>query len=294
MKILVLGHKGMLGSDLVSRLSPDHEVAGKDIDDFDLTSLADCRDVIAETGPDCVINAAAYTDVDGCETNREACFSVNAEGVRNIATACGDAVTIVHFSTDYVFDGTKREPYVEDDLTHPINAYGQSKLQGEQYLKELTDRFVLVRTAWLYGRNGRNFVKTILEKAGTTGRLQVVHDQVGSPTYTRDLAGAVKILVEGGHCGVFHLTNRGRCSWYEFTLKILEYADLCHVEVKPIASDRLTRKALRPAYSVMSGRKFASLTGKTTRFWQVALRDFIGENKAWLTAGIPGGSVKEE
>ncbi len=286
MKILILGHKGMLGSDLVARLGSAHEVVGKDIDDFDITAPGDCRDVVEETGPDWVINAAAYTNVDGCETDRETCFAVNADGVKNVALACEEqGIGIVHFSTDYIFDGTKARPYVEEDLANPINAYGESKLRGERYLRELSDRFILIRTAWLYGRNGKNFVRTILEQAGRVNTLEVVHDQTGSPTYTRDLAGAVKILIEGGHQGVFHLTNRGSCSWYEFTLKILEVAEVKDVDVRPITSDRLTRKALRPAYSVMSGRKFSDLTRKTLRYWQVALQDFISENKVWLMSG---------
>jgi dTDP-4-dehydrorhamnose reductase len=286
MKVLILGHKGMLGHDLVRRLSFDHEVSGKDIDDFDITSPADCRDAVAAFGPDWVINAAAYTHVDGCETDREACFAVNAEGVKNLALCCRKAgIRMVHFSTDYVFDGTKQSPYVEGDLTNPINVYGESKLQGERYLREILDHYTLVRTAWLYGRNGKNFVKTILEKARTSGTVEVVTDQVGSPTWTRDLAGAVKLLLEGGHEGIFHLTNRGKCSWFDYTLKILQYADIQDVEVRPITSDRLVRKALRPGYSVLSSRKFSDLTNRTMRYWQIALSDFISENKAWLLAG---------
>lgn len=285
MKILIIGHKGMLGHDLVLKLFLDHEIVGKDIDDFDLTSVADCRDAVAEVEPDWVINAAAYTDVDGCETNRETCFAVNAEGVRNLALSCRRAdIPIVHFSTDYVFDGTKGRPYTEEDPANPINSYGESKLAGERYLRESSDRFILIRTAWLYGRNGKNFVRTILEKTKTAKTLDVVQDQIGSPTYTRDLAGAVKLLVEGGHNGIFHVTNRGKCSWFDYTLKILEYAEIKDVEVRPITSDRLSRRAMRPAYSVLSSGKFSGRTRKTLRYWQVALQDFISENKVWLTS----------
>ncbi len=285
MKILILGHKGMLGHDLVLRLSIDHEVVGKDIGDFDLTSVADCRDVVAEARPDCVINAAAYTDVDGCETSRDICFAVNAEGVRNLALSCRkEGIPIVHFSTDYVFDGTKGRPYTEEDPTNPINAYGESKLAGERYLRESADRFILIRTAWLYGRNGKNFVRTILEKTKSVKTLEVVQDQIGSPTYARDLAGAVKVLVEGGHEGIFHVTNRGTCSWFDYTLKILDYAEIKDVDVRPITSDGLSRKAMRPSYSVLSSRKFSARTRKTLRYWQVALQDFVSENKVWLTS----------
>jgi dTDP-4-dehydrorhamnose reductase len=276
MKILILGHKGMLGSDLMLRLIASHEVTGKDVDEIDIVSEDECRRVIAECSPEIVINAAAYTNVDGCETDRERCFAVNAVGVKNIALACRErAITIVHFSTDYVFDGRKGLPYDEDDQPAPLNVYGASKLEGEHFLQAFSDRYLLIRTAWLYGRQGNNFVKTILEKAATVKTLAVVDDQIGSPTYSRDLAAAVQLLIEGGNTGIFHVTNRGRCSWYEFTCKILQYAGNNDVTVKPIRSDSLPRPAIRPAWSVLSSRKFFSVTGKTMRFWQIALQDYL-------------------
>ena len=227
MRILILGNKGMLGSDLMLRLAGAHDVAGRDVDAFDIVSESDCRRVVQECSPEVVINAAAYTNVDGCEANREVCFAVNAVGVKNIALACrGRGITLVHFSTDYVFDGRKRTAYGEEDPPAPLNVYGASKLEGERYLQALAESYLLIRTAWLYGRHGKNFVKTILEKASTVKTLEVVDDQIGSPTYTRDLAAAVELLIEGGHRGVFHVTNRGRCSWYEFACKILEYAGM--------------------------------------------------------------------
>lgn len=276
MKILILGHKGMLGSDLFQRLIACHDVVGKDIDDLDIASRGDCRDVVLEIEPDVVINAAAYTDVDGCETERERCFAVNAEGVKNIALACQDReIRIVHFSTDYVFDGKKGTPYVEDDECNPMNAYGCSKREGELYLQEFSNNFVLIRSAWLYGRNGKNFVKTIIEKAKSKNTVEVVDDQRGSPTFTWDLSAAVQLLIEGQHSGIFHITNRGNCSWYEFALKIVQIAGLETV-IKPIKSQELKRKAKRPHYSVLSNRRFFETTGKTMRFWQIALEDFIG------------------
>jgi dTDP-4-dehydrorhamnose reductase len=278
MKVLILGHKGMLGSDLFLRLFAFHDVTGRDIEDFDIASSEDCEKVISETEPDVVVNAAAYTDVDGCESNREKCFSVNAEGVKNIALSCGErGIRIVHFSTDYVFDGKKQTPYLEDDTCNPINVYGQSKLAGEQYLKQFSGNFLLVRSAWLYGKNGKNFVKTIVEKARTEKYLEVVDDQVGSPTFTWDLAGAVQLLIEGQYSGTFHITNRGNCSWYEFALKILKFAGMTGVTVKPIKSDKLARPAKRPHYSVLNCRKFSQSTGKTMRYWQVAVDDYIGK-----------------
>ncbi len=278
MKILILGHKGMLGSDLFLRLFAFHEVEGKDIEDFDIVSQGACTEAISEIGPDVVINAAAYTDVDGCESDSDTCFSVNAEGVKNIALACRErGIKIVHFSTDYVFDGMKRNPYQEDDTCNPINVYGKSKLAGEQYLKQFSDNFLLIRSAWLYGKNGKNFVKTIVEKARTEKVLNIVDDQVGSPTFTWDLAAAVQLLIEDRHTGIYHITNRGNCSWYQFAVKILKSACVAGVTVKPIKSDALQRPAKRPHYSVLTCRKFFETTGKTMRYWQVALDDYISK-----------------
>lgn len=278
MKILILGHKGMLGSDLFLRLFAYHEVTGRDIEDLDIASRVACEEIISETKPDVVINAAGYTDVDGCESDSDRCFSVNAEGIKNIALACRERrIKIVHFSTDYVFDGKKRTPYQEDDKCNPINVYGQSKLAGEQYLRQFSDNFLLIRSAWLYGKNGKNFVKTIIEKARMEKVLKVVDDQVGSPTFTWDLAAAVQLLIEGQHSGIFHITNRGNCSWYEFASKIMKIACITNVTVNPIKSDALERPAQRPHYSVLTCRKFMETTGKTMRYWQVALDDYISK-----------------
>jgi dTDP-4-dehydrorhamnose reductase len=266
----------MLGSDLMLRLMVAHDVTGKDVGDFDITVEDDCGRVIAECSPDVVINAAAYTNVDGCETDRERCFAVNAVGVKNIALACrGKGIRIVHFSTDYIFDGRKETPYVEEDEPAPLNVYGASKLEGERFLQAFSDRWLLIRTAWLYGRNGKNFVKTILEEAAAVKTLDVVDDQIGTPTYSWDLAAAVQLLIEGGHEGLFHLTNRGRCSWHEFACKILQYAGKNNVTVRPIPSADLARPAVRPDWSVLSSRKFSEATGKAMRFWQIALQDYL-------------------
>ncbi len=276
MKILILGHRGMLGSDLMLRMMVAHDVTGKDVGDFDITVEDDCGRVIAECSPDVVINAAAYTNVDGCETDRDRCFAVNAVGVKNIALACrGKGIRIVHFSTDYIFDGRKETPYVEEDEPAPLNVYGASKLEGERFLQAFSDCWLLIRTAWLYGKNGKNFVKTILEKAAAVKTLNVVDDQIGAPTYSWDLSAAVQLLVEGGHEGLFHLTNRGRCSWHEFACKIMQYAGKSDVTVRPIPSADLARPAVRPAWSVLSSRKFSEATGKTMRFWQIALQDYL-------------------
>jgi dTDP-4-dehydrorhamnose reductase len=276
MRILVMGHKGMLGSDLVETFGRHHEVSGIDRDEFDITSPEECLRVVEEFNPDVIANAAAYTDVDGCETNRDACFAVNAEGVRNIASACrGRKTKIVHYSTDYVFDGTKGEPYLEEDPCRPINLYGESKRRGEEALVETAEDYVLIRTAWLYGRQGKNFVKAILAKAKEDGKLRVVDDQIGSPTYSLDLAQATKLLAERDCRGIYHVTNRGVCSWYQFAKRIVEYAQMASVTVEPIKSHEIDRKAKRPAYSVLSNRKFMEETRKAMRPWQVALNEYL-------------------
>jgi dTDP-4-dehydrorhamnose reductase len=276
MKILILGHKGMLGSELLLRLTTTHEVTGRDIDAFDITDPADCHRVIEECAPEVVINATGYTNVDGCEADREGCFAVNATGVKNIAMACrGKGILICHFSTDYVFDGQKRTPYREDDPTGPLSIYGASKLEGEKLLQAFSDRYLLIRTAWLYGKNGQNFVKAILKKAAEGKALEVVEDQIGSPTYARDLAAAVELLIDGGQRGVFHVTNRGRCSWYEFACKILQYAGVGDITVTPIRTDGLARPAARPAWSVLDGGKFFSACGKTLPYWQISLQEYL-------------------
>jgi dTDP-4-dehydrorhamnose reductase len=278
MKILVLGHKGMLGSDLTTRLSLDHEVTGKDVADFDLASENSCRKIIDEAMPQVVVNAAAYTNVDGAETNQELCWAVNAHGVKNLALACRDSrIKIVHFSTDYVFDGTKKDLYTETDTPNPINVYGAAKLAGERFLQDHAPDFLLIRTAWLYGKNGKNFIGAILGKAKTDKALSVVDDQIGSPTYTQDLAAAVKILIEGGHNGIFHLTNRGLCSWYEYALKIIHNTTLTDVTVTPSKSATLARPAKRPLFSGLSNKKFMEATGKTMRVWQLALLEFMDQ-----------------
>jgi dTDP-4-dehydrorhamnose reductase len=280
MKILLLGHKGMLGSDLLLKLKIEHEVVGLDKEEIDIISAIECKKAIKEIKPDIVINAAAYTNVDGCETARHECFAVNAEAVKNIAGICRDKnIRIIHFSTDYVFDGATKQPYKEDHQCNPINVYGKSKLAGEQYLQSLSDNYVLIRTSWLYGVYGKNFVQTILDKVKTTKILTVVDDQIGSPTYTKDLAAAVDLLIKQNAKGIFHITNRGNCSWYQFAMKILQETGIHDIDVTPIKSDQLQRPAKRPAYSVLSMDKFIQTTGKTMQPWQLGLQDYLENSK---------------
>lgn len=293
MKILLLGHKGMLGRDLHIKLSSEHDVIGMDQEEIDIASVDQCKNAIREAAPDIVINAAAYTNVDGCETAKKECFAVNADAVKNIAEACRDNnIKIVHFSTDYVFDGTAKQPYKEEDICNPVNAYGKSKLAGENNLRTHSDHYLLIRSSWLFGTNGKNFIQTILEKAkakdfinnmmskaGASAEgpsmLSVVDDQVGSPTYTKDLASAVSLLIKKKARGIFHITNRGHCSWHQFAVKILQEAGFDHIVVEPIKSVDLKRPAMRPAYSILSMQKFIQFTGKVMQPWQLALQDYL-------------------
>ncbi len=289
----MLGHKGMLGSDLFSKLSIGHEVVGMDKEEIDIVAADNCKKAIKETEPDIIINAAAYTNVDDCETAKEECFAVNAEAVKNIAENCRDKdIRIIHFSTDYVFNGKAKQPYKEDDKCNPINVYGQSKLAGEKYLQSLSKNYLLIRTSWLYGVKGKNFVQTILEKAKAKSfiddamartnakadgpsMLSVVDDQVGSPTYTKDLAAAVGLLIEKNAQGIFNVTNRGTCSWYQFAVRILKESGFDKIKVIPIKSSKLKRPAKRPAYSVLDMHKFIQVTGKAMQPWQLALQDYL-------------------
>ena len=266
----------MLGSTVMSRLAGSVELVGKDIEDMDITSRSSCAAVIKEFNPTVVINASAYTDVDGSESNRDKCFAVNADGVKNLAIVCKENDSrLVHISTDYVFNGQKITGYKEDDATDPLNVYGEAKLEGECYLKENCDDYLLIRTAWLYGLRGKNFVKTILAKAREGNDLTVVDDQIGSPTYCWDLAGAIKLLLDGGNKGTFHVVNRGSCSWFGFTQKVLQLRNISDVKVSPTISANFPRPAPRPACSLLDCSAFTNSTGRVMRPWQLALADFL-------------------
>ena len=275
MRIVVTGAKGMLGSDLVEVLADHHQVRGIGREDFDLSGVHSIDSLIA-LKPDCIIHAAAYTDVDGCELNHQQAYRVNVLGTQHVAEACKTLdVPMVYMSTDYVFDGKKRKPYTECDAPNPINNYGRSKLDGERCIRSLLRHFYIVRTAWLYGRHGRNFVKTILQKTHRGDALTVVDDQVGSPTYSRDVAKAVACLVKGAPFGTYHLTNSGSCSWYEFAEKIFKVAGRKGSRLTPITSEELGRPALRPPYSVLANDNWRKVTGQALRHWQDALEALL-------------------
>jgi len=260
-KILIFGADGMLGTNLCS-VFPD-AVALKH-SDIDITDKAQVIETIKRIGPDVVINAAAYTDVDGCENedNRELAFDVNGRAPGYIAQACSlVGAKLVHFSTDYVFYGSKKE-YVESDLTGPINVYGESKLLGEMSIIENMDDYRIIRTSWLFGHNGKNFVETMLKLSGEMDIIRVVDDQFGKPTFTADLAHKTAEVI-GLAPGVYHITNEGVCSWYEFASSVIS-------NVVPCSSDEFVRRAKRPKYSVLFNTKTTPM-----RHWRDALLEYL-------------------
>ena len=260
-KTLIIGSNGMLGSDLCKAFPDAVKLTHREID---ITDQKQVLESIHEIKPGIVINAAAYTDVDGCEDNRELAFQVNGHGPGNIAEACNKiGAVLVHFSTDYVFDGCKKE-YVETDIPNPLNVYGQSKLLGEQKIVENMDNYRIIRISWLFGIHGRNFVETMLKLSSQMDKVKVVNDQFGKPTYTVDLANRVMNIIEFDP-GIYHLTNEGVCSWYEFASAIID-------NVVPCTSEEFPRKAKRPKYSILVNTKTEPL-----RHWKAALNDYMKE-----------------
>ncbi|WP_432703748.1 dTDP-4-dehydrorhamnose reductase [Methanothermobacter thermautotrophicus] len=273
MKILITGSSGMLGSDLVDILSRRHEVVTSG--SLDIRDLEGVMELLRETRPDAVVHAAAFTDVDCAETERDTAYQVNVLGTRNIAAAASDVgSSILYISTDYVFDGEKGEGYLEFDEPNPINFYGKTKYLGEVSVRELSEMFYIVRTSWLFGRNGRNFVRTMVELAERGHEISVVDDQYGSPTYTRDLAAAIGDLLERPAYGVYHLTNSGQCSWYEFAIDIFNELDM-EVCLKPVKSHEFPRPARRPSFSVLRNYNWSMEGFKALRNYRDALRDYL-------------------
>lgn len=273
-KILIIGAKGMLGTELMDVFNNDksYKTVGTDMRDFDITKKEQVSKNIEKIKPEIVINAAAYTKVDDCEKEKEICMKVNGRAVGYIAKICHklDAI-MVHYSTDYIFDGNKKEGYKEDDQSFaPLNVYGKSKLLGEQELQKNHNKFYLIRTAWLYGRNGKNFVDTMLELAKKMQEIKVVNDQHGKPTLARDLAKRTKELIERSYpFGVYHITNEGMITWYDFAKKIFAIAKI-NVKVIPVTSAEFPRPAKRPKYSALVNTKLPK-----SRKWDKALLEYL-------------------
>lgn len=275
--ILVVGAKGMLGQDLMDLLGEG--ARGLDLPEIDITSPESVKRTLLTLRPEVVINCAARTDVDGCEGDREGAFRVNAEGVRVLAEATKEGGSLlVQVSTDYVFDGNKGSACLEDDPVNPLSVYGASKLAGEEAAR-LNPNHLIVRTQWLYGLKGKNFVETMLKLGSERGELTVVDDQIGSPTWTVDLAKGLKALIDAGCRGTYHAVNSGSCSWNGFAKAIFEEAGM-KVEVKPMTTTELNRPATRPLYSVLDCGKLARDAGFTPQHWREALKSYLALRSA--------------
>lgn len=267
--ILVTGAGGMLGTDIMAAFS-DRSAVGLGHRELDIADRKEVREAFAKHSPKVVINCAAFTDVDACEDQRGVCMTQNGFAVQNLARECkkSDAL-LVHFSTDYVFPGEKEQGYREDDRPKPLNAYGRSKLLGETLIREENPRHYIIRTAWLYGRNGNSFVKSILEQAG--GEIRVVDDQHGSPTNTMDLALELRMFLEKSHKpGVYHIVSKGHCTRYDLAKEIVKIKEK-PCSIIPVATADLPRTAKRPRYSILLNTKYKS----TMPDWKTALRRFL-------------------
>jgi dTDP-4-dehydrorhamnose reductase len=270
--ILVVGSKGMLGQELMGLYGS--AARGVDVEDIDITDLGSVQRVLMTLKPRIVINAAAFTDVDGCEADTELALQVNGEGVAHLAMITKEiGATLVQVSTDYVFDGRKHAPYQEDDAPAPLSIYGESKLAGEMNVK-FNPEHLIVRTQWLYGHGGKNFVETMLRLAGERSELTVVDDQIGAPTWTYDLALAIKTLIDKGCRGTYHVANSGFVSWNGFAREIFQQEGLA-VTVSPMTTEQLGRPAPRPLYSVLDCGKLAEDTGLVLEPWQEALKRYL-------------------
>jgi dTDP-4-dehydrorhamnose reductase len=278
MRVLVLGARGMLGTDLLKEWQSDELIpAGRA--EADLRNFDQVEKLVLKVRPEWIVLSAAYTDVDGCERNPELAFAVNATGVENVARAAQSvAARVFLVSTDYVFDGMGHRPYEIDDPVAPINVYGAAKAAGEAALRQYHSAWCIGRTSWLFGIHGPSFPEKILSAAKTRAQLSVVNDQIGSPTYTRDVACAIRDLVSKDARGVTHITNQGICSWYDFACEILSLSG-GNIPIVPISTDQAARPARRPHYSVLSA---ASLHAYNLRLrpWQQALRAFLEERSS--------------
>lgn len=280
MKVLVTGVKGQLGYDVVNELEKRGiEAVGVDIQEMDITDAVSVDKVIREAAPDAVIHCAAYTAVDAAEENVEACRKVNADGPRNIARVCKDLdIRMIYISTDYVFDGQGENVWEPEDEKAPRSVYGQTKYEGELAVQELLEKYFIVRIAWVFGINGKNFVKTMLKLAETHDTIKVVNDQFGSPTYTYDLARLLVDMVQTEKYGIYHATNEGFCSWYDFACAIFREAGV-KVNVVPVTSAEYGAKANRPMNSRMSKEKLTENGFEKLPSWEDALRRYIAELK---------------
>ncbi|WP_297423373.1 dTDP-4-dehydrorhamnose reductase [Clostridium sp.] len=290
MKILITGAKGQLGNELldiiktgkaeigeVSEVIKKSEVIALDVDELDITNLGQVENKINDLKPDVVINCAAATNVDGCESNEDFAFKVNSIGPRNLAIACEKiGAKLVQVSTDYVFSGVGNKPLTEYDLTAPYSVYGKTKLLGENYVREFSSKYFIVRTAWLYGYVGHNFVYTMRKLGKERDMITVVNDQRGNPTHANDLAYHILKLIQTEEYGVYHCTGKGECNWYDFAKIIIELSgEKC--EVKPCTSEEYKTPAKRPVYSSLDNMMLRNTVDDEMREWKDAIKSFINK-----------------
>lgn len=276
MRVLVTGVNGQLGHDVMNELAKrGYEGVGVDVAEMDITDAQAVDKVITGAGVDKVIHCAAYTAVDAAEDNVDVCQKVNAEGTENIAKVCKKLdLPMVYISTDYVFDGEGTRPWEPDDQRDPLNVYGQTKYEGELAVEENLDKYFIVRIAWVFGVNGKNFIKTMLNLAENHDTISVVNDQVGSPTYTYDLARLLVDMIETEKYGRYHATNEGLCTWYEFAQEIFRQAQV-QVKVVPVTSEEFPAKAKRPHNSRMNKDKLDEMGFERLPSWQDALSRYL-------------------
>lgn len=274
MRLLVLGARGMLGTDILQDWKFD-EVIPADSAEADIRDLHQVKTLVCKARPDWIILTAAYTDVDGSEKDPDLAFAVNAAGAENVArVASENTARLFYVSTDYVFDGTATRPYEPNHPVHPLNVYGASKAAGEQAVQSHSREWCIARTSWLFGASGPSFPEKILKASETRPELSVVSDQVGSPTFTRDLASAMLQLIHNDARGIVHITNSGTCSWFEFAREVLHQAGRESIRVLPVSTAEFPRPARRPAYSVLSPGSLNEY-GITMRDWKEALPDYL-------------------
>lgn len=278
MRILITGSEGMLAKDLIPCLSKKgHNVIAPPESDFNIINHSTVINVTNNYKPEIIINCAAYTAVDNAEKEEEKAIAVNGYAVNNLCLACQKAdIPLVHFSTDYVFDGTKASAYTIDDKPNPIGAYGRSKLIGEQHILRLLNKFYLIRTSWLFGYHGKNFIETMLNLSNKKNKISVVNDQKGCPTWTQHLAEATSVLIETGRYGIYHITNSEPTTWYDFAKEIFTQAQI-DVEVIPINSDQFPTPAKRPKNSVLDPFPPPEVLGKNMPSWKEALQGYLNQ-----------------
>lgn len=288
MKVLITGAKGQLGKQItnilrngqseIGKLPKEYEnveIIGVDVDVLDITDINAVRSYLTDVKPEIIINCAAYTNVDACESNEDLAFKINALGPRNLAIISNEVnAKVVHVSTDYVFSGEGTVPFKEYDETTPVSVYGKTKLAGEKFVREIADKYYIIRTAWLYGYEGSNFVYTIIKAGKEKGYLTVVDDQRGNPTNAEDLAHHMLKVAVTEEYGTYHCTGTGECSWYDFASKIIEFSNI-DCKVDPVTSNDYVRAAKRPSYSSLDNMMLRVTVGDEMRNWEDALKVFL-------------------